>query len=158
MKRYIQATHSNPKTYNGYVVQEHTSMGWEDIVTYDDTSSESLKDAKATVKDYIDNGYQARVITRKFDNPNYVEPTMEFTSDDAINYIENECPYKVEELMTNYPNENYAIAPDGGYTKCQVLIHPEDNYVAVYNVSTNRTKQVYSLDAMISLIDKIVNA
>lgn len=152
MKRYIQAARSNPKTYKGYVVQEHTSMGWEDIVTYDDTSSESLKDAKATVKDYIDNGYQARVITRTFDNPNYVEPTMEFTPDDAINYIENECPYEVRELW-QMSGKNYIIAD-----KCQVVIFPEDNYVNVRNIYTNRSKQVYSLDAMISLIDKIVNA
>ena len=60
MKRYIKSAKGNPKNITVYVSQEYVpGYGWEDIVEYDDMSSESLKEAKQDVKDYLDNGYNA---------------------------------------------------------------------------------------------------
>ena len=72
MKLYIRAARV-PKKIEVYVVQEYTGYGngWEDVAEYNDTSSDSLRQAKQDVKDYRDNGYNARIITRKIDNPEY---------------------------------------------------------------------------------------
>ena len=63
-KSVNEAKTNNPKFISVYVSQEYVpGYGWEDIVQYDDTSSQSLRDAEQNVKDYRDNGYNARVIS-----------------------------------------------------------------------------------------------
>lgn len=152
MKRYIRATRVG-KEKEVYVTQEYTGYGksgWEDIAVYDDTSPQSHKEAKDEVKSYRDNGFAARIITRRIPNPNYVEPDHNITVEEVRNYINNECPYPVEELSpdTNYRLGNY-------YPGCQILIN-DDNTVGIYNIDTKRTKTVYTLSDMIKTIDKIM--
>ena len=147
MKRYIQAR--TGKYYQGYVVQEYVpDYGWEDVCTYDDISIESWEDAKATEKDYINNGYAARIITRKFENPNYVEPVNDITAEEVLGYIKNECPYPIKEISDNV---NYLIGSWGHC--CQIFI--SDNTVRLYNIGTNKTKTIYTMSDMIQSIDKI---
>lgn len=151
MKRYIQAR--TGKYYQGYVVQEYVpGYGWADVCTYDDTSAESLKDANAAKKDYIDNGYSARVITRKFENKDYKEPDHGITLDDVLNYVQNDCPYPVKELNTT-GSCNYMI---GNWGHCCQVFSYKDNTAGVYNCQTRRTKTVYTIDELIKAVDKIV--
>ena len=150
MKKYIKS--SIGKYYQGYVVQEYVpGYGWEDVCTYEDTSSESRKDAMATVRDYMRNGFNARAITRKFENPNYSEPDHAITPEEVRNYIENECPYPVKSVTPGNTNFLIGSYPNG----CQIFIY-DDNTVGVYNLGTNRTKTVYNLGDMIKSIDKIM--
>lgn len=150
MKKYIRSARIG-REKEVYVTQEYTGYGktgWEDIAVYDDTSSQTYKEAKEEVKSYIDNGFNARVITRRVSNSDYVEPEHGLTPDDVRNYISNECPYPVD---VNSPS-NYSI---GKYPNmCQVFIY-DDNTVGVFNTYTNRTKTVYTLPDMIKAIDKI---
>lgn len=149
MKKYIQARTGREKEV--YVTQEYTGYGktgWEDIAVYDDTSSQTRKEAREEVKSYIDNGYSARMITRRIPNPDYAEPEHGITPDDVINYIENDCLYPVNE----YSSSNYAIGK--WPNMCQVFIY-DDNTVGVFNAYTNRTKTVYTLADMVKSIDKI---
>lgn len=149
MKRYVKSARTG-KQYEAYVVQEYVpGYGWEDVTVYDDTSTESWRDAKNTKQDYIDNGYNARVITRKLDNPNYAEPEHNIDPKAVLQYIENECPYPVKEIKSE---TNYMIGNWGH--NCQVFIY-DDGTVGVYNIGTNRTKTVYNLSDMIKVIDKI---
>lgn len=153
MKRYIRATRIG-KEKEVYVTQEYTGYGksgWEDIAVYDDTSPQSHKEAKDEVKSYRDNGFSARIITRRIPNPNYVEPDHNITVEEVHNYINNECPYPVEEL---YPaGANYKLGKY--YPGCQILIN-DDNTVGIYNIDTKRTKTVYTLPDMVKTIDKIM--
>lgn len=60
------------------VSQEYVpGYGWEDITVYDDNSYESRSQARQDAKGYRDNGFSARVITRRISNPAYVEPEYE---------------------------------------------------------------------------------
>lgn len=155
MKRYIKSARI-PKQFEIYVSQEYVpGYGWEDITQYDDTSSESLREAKQDVKDYRDNGYNARVITRKVANPDYVEPTNDITYDDAVAWVEA-CPYSVEE-MWSMNGKNYILRTDPKqFYGVQVFIN-EDGTTRVRNISTNRTKFVYSIDELEKTVNKILN-
>ena len=156
MVRYIKSAR-NPKQYEVYVSQEYVpDYGWEDITVYDDTSSESLREAKQDVKDYRDNGYNARVITRRISNPNYQAPSNDITYEDAVAWVES-CPYDVTEGWSIYDKtKNYSIRnnPDDFYG---VQLYIDDDMVRVRNVKTNRTKQVYSIDEMEKAISKILD-
>lgn len=155
MFRYIKSAR-NPKQFEVYVSQEYVpDYGWEDIVQYDDTSSESLREAKQDVKDYKENGYNARVITRRIDNPNYRAPSNDITYEDAVAWVES-CPYAVEEVYSS-GGKNYIIRTDSKrFYGVQLLIGRDDD-VRVRNIETNRTKQVYSIDEMEKAISKILN-
>lgn len=151
MKKYIRSARVG-REKEIYVVQEYTGYGqtgWEDVCTYSDTSSQSYKEAKDDVKSYRENGYSARVITRRVPNPDYSEPEHGLTSKEVHNYLKNDCPYQVKEVSYD---TNYMIG-DYGHC-CQVFIY-DDNTVGVFNVQTNRTKTVYNLGDMIKTIDKI---
>lgn len=154
MKKYVIAAR-NPKQFEVYVSQEYVpGYGWEDITVYDDHSTGSFAEAKQDVKDYMDNGFVARVITRKVDNPNYQEPTNDITYDAAVAWVES-CPYTVNEGYA-YRGKNYLIRnklndPYGA----QVFID-EGNMVRVRNIATNRTKQVYTIAEMERAINKIL--
>lgn len=149
MKRYIKSAKGNPKNIIVYVSQEYVpGYGWEDIVEYDDMSSESLKEAKQDVKDYLDNGYNARVIKRKLANPNYAEPENNITYDEAVAWVES-CPYKADELYMQ-GGKNYVIEH-----KAQVFIG-EDDVVRVRNIRGNRTKEVHSLEELEKEINRLV--
>uniref|UniRef100_A0AAU8GE50 Uncharacterized protein n=1 Tax=Salmonella phage vB_SEnST11_KE22 TaxID=3161173 RepID=A0AAU8GE50_9CAUD len=50
------------------IVQEMTCNGWEDSCC-----ESSIKDARATKKDYISNGVNARIINRRTLNPDYLQ-------------------------------------------------------------------------------------
>ena len=131
MKKYVKAARVG-KTKSVYVVQEYTGYGngWEDIAEYEDTSSESWKQAKADVKDYKDNGYSARIITRRVPNPAYQEKSVESsevtcaTTDDV-----STIPEVIE------PNEVYSIAKQ--YMSPEEIDHHEsDLYLKVTPVSS----------------------
>lgn len=49
------------------IVQERTCSGWEDSC-----AELTRKAARETVKDYRNNGYEARIINRRTLNPDYV--------------------------------------------------------------------------------------
>ena len=155
-----EARTSNPKFISVYVSQEFVpGYGWEDITVYDDTSDASLRDAKQDVKDYRDNGYNAKVITRKINNPNYTEPDSTITFDDAVEWVET-CPYNVKENYAQYPNKNYTLESDDSWNTVQIFIY-DDNIVKVRNCEANRTRQVYSiaeLEKEVSRIFKILLA
>ncbi|QEQ95060.1 hypothetical protein pEaSNUABM56_00010 [Erwinia phage pEa_SNUABM_56] len=55
------------KWVNEIIVQEMTCSGWEDSC-----AELSWKDARATKKDYLDNGVSARIIERRTLNPDYI--------------------------------------------------------------------------------------
>ena len=155
MKKYIKSARI-PKQFEIYVSQEYVpGYGWEDITQYDDMSSESLREAKQDVKDYRDNGYNARVITRKVANPDYVEPTNDITYDDAVAWVEA-CPYSVKEIWSTN-GKNYILRTDPKqFYGVQVFID-EDGTTRVRNISTNRTKSVYSIDELEKAVNKILN-
>ena len=154
MKKYIKSARI-PKQFEIYVSQEYVpGYGWEDITQYDDMSSESLREAKQDVKDYRDNGYNARVITRKVANPDYVEPTNDITYDDAVAWVEA-CPYSVKEIWSTN-GKNYILRTDPKqFYGVQVFID-EDGTTRVRNISTNRTKSVYSIDELEKAVNKIL--
>lgn len=156
MKRYVSAAR-NPKQFAVYVSQEYVpGYGWEDITVYDDTSSESLREAKNDVKDYRDNGYNARVVTRRIDNPNYQKPANEITYDEAVAWVES-CPYVVNESWA-YRGKHYIIRPDlKSFDGAEVYID-EGNTVRVRNIATNRTKQVYSIAEFEKAVNKILES
>lgn len=62
----IKAPRVNKWLYE-IIVQEWTGYEWEDAC-----AESSLKDARATKKDYQRNGFQARIINRRTPNPDYV--------------------------------------------------------------------------------------
>ena len=138
-----------------YVSQEYVpGYGWEEVTEYDDMSDESYRLARQDVKDYRDNGYQARWITRRIPNTNYVEPENNISYDEAVAWIENECPYDVRDLYFS-GGENYVLGVNGREF-AQVLVD-RDNTVRVRNIRGNRTKQVRSIDEMIREIERIAN-
>ena len=155
MKRYIKSAR-NAKKVEVYVSQEYVpGYGWEDITVYDNTSSESLKLAKQDVRDYIDNGYNAKVIKRRIDNPDYAAPTNELTYDVAVDWVES-SPYDVEEVWT-MDGKNYLLRSDPKkWTSAQVFIR-EDGTVTVRNVTGNRSKQVYSIDELEKEVNRILS-
>lgn len=140
-----------------YVSQEYVpDYGWEDVTVYDDTSSESLKLAKQDVRDYRENGYSARVITRRVNNPDYVEPENNIDFDAAEDWIKNECPYEYKEYYMN-GGSNYALlAPDTNRAFAQVFIY-DDGTVKVYNAYANRSKTVRSIDELVREVERIAN-
>lgn len=147
----------NAKKIEVYVVQEYTGYGngWEDIAQYPDTSSDSLRQAKQDVKDYRDNGYSARIITRRVDNPDYVEPANEITYDEAVAWVES-CPYDVRESYFS-AGKNYVLMYKGKrWAFAQVFID-EDNTVSVRNISGNRTKQVRSIAELEKEVNRLAN-
>jgi hypothetical protein len=154
MKKYVKAARAG-REKEVYVVQEYTGYGrtgWEDVCTYDDTSSQSYKEAKDDVKSYRENGFSARVITRRVPNPDYVEPEHTITSEEVINYLKNDCPYPISGNERGY----WSGCTVGSYPKwCQIFIM-DDNTVGVYNCSSHRTKYVYNLEDMINAIDRIM--
>ena len=156
MKRYVKAARVG-KEKEIYVVQEYTGYGrgWEDVCTYDDTSSQSLKEAKQDVKDYRDNGFSARIITRRIPNPDYVEPTNEITIKMAKDYIKTELK---DRITPSYPGADglgqYII---GKYPNCCQIFAKADDEIYVYNVGTNRTKRVYTMQQLKDAINKIIN-
>lgn len=154
-KSFTVTAARNPKQFEVYVSQEYVpGYGWEDITVYDDASSESLREAKNDVKDYRDNGFNARVVTRRIDNPNYQKPTNEITYDEAVAWVES-CPYAVEDLW-GYRQKNYIIRNNPkDFYGAQVFIDEGDT-VRVRNIATNRTKQVYSVPEMENAINKIL--
>ena len=155
MKRYIRSNRV-PKQISVYVSQEYVpGYGWEDVAVYDDTSSESLREAKQDVKDYKDNGYGARVIQRKIDNPDYVEPSNDITYDEAVEWINN-CPYVSEEIYMTQ-GKNYLLSTDPkSFATVQVLVG-EDDVVRVRNIRGNRSKQVRSIAELEKEVNRIFN-
>lgn len=151
-----EARTNNPKFLSVYVSQEYVpGVGWEDIVVYDDTSNASLKAAKQDVADYKANGYNAKVITRKINNPNYTEPANNITFEQAVGWVKN-CPYNVEELYIQYPNKNYLLKTDDiKWNPAQVCIYSDDT-VRVRNCKANRTKQVYSIAELEKEVNRIL--
>lgn len=151
-----EARTNNPKFLSVYVSQEYVpGVGWEDINVYDDTSNASWKEAQQDVKDYKDNGYNAKVITRKIDNPNYTEPANNITFEQAVGWVKN-CPYNVEELYIQYPNKNYLLKTDDiKWNPAQVFVYSDDT-VRVRNCKSNRTKQVYSVDELEKEVNRIL--
>lgn len=61
------------------IVQELTCNGWEDSC-----SELNWKDAKATKKDYLNAGVNARIIERRSLNPELVEQVKAFQQDNPI--------------------------------------------------------------------------
>ncbi len=58
------------KTHLAFIVQEHTCCGWEDVGEYDCGERQcdyrsAKKEAYDEAKTYCENGYPARVITRR---------------------------------------------------------------------------------------------
>lgn len=155
MKKYVRAARVG-REKEIYVVQEYTGYGygWEDVCTYSDTSSQSLREARQDVKDYRDNGYQARVITRRIPNPDYVEPTNELDAKMVMDYITSELVgvSKKSDPNANYIS-NYLI---GKYPNC-CQIFDRDDGIYVYNAGTNRTKKVYTMQQLKDTINKIIN-
>ena len=151
-----EARTSNPKFLSVYVSQEYVpGVGWEDINVYDDTSNASWKEAKQDVADYKANGYNAKVITRKIDNPNYTEPANNITFEQAVGWVKN-CPYNVEELYVQYPNKNYLLKTDDiKWNPAQVFVYSDDT-VRVRNCKANRTKQVYSIAELEKEVNRIL--
>ena len=155
MKRYIKSAKSAPKFVTVYVSQEYVpGYGWEDIAVYDDKSSNSYREAQQDVKDYMDNGFSARVIQRKVENPDYVQPTNELTYEDAVAWVES-CPYNIEEVYSG-DNKNYIISKPNKMPAAQVLINT-DGSVSVYNISGNRTKKVYTVDELEKEVNRLIN-
>lgn len=144
------------RTKSVYVSQEYVpSYGWEDITVYDDMSPESLRLAKQDVKDYRDNGYNARYITRKLNNPDYVEPTYELSEEAVIDWLENECPYEYEIKDGMYGkwvhigNDVSISLPDGPDSIFDNNIKITDNY-------ERRTYRVNTLDELKKKVDRIL--
>lgn len=156
MKRYIKSTRSNSQFKTVYVSQEYVpDYGWEDIVVYDDTSDASYSEAKQDVKDYKDNGYNARIIKRKLNNPEYVEPDNNITYDEAVEWVKT-CPYDVDEIyMAN--GKNYVLQKGGKFSSAVQVLIGEDDTVRVRNVSSNRTKQVRSIDELEQEVNRIID-
>lgn len=160
MKRYIRsnaicADRSNPKQKSVYVSQEYVQgYGWEDITVYDDTSAESYRLAKQDEQDYRSNGFGARVITRKIDNPNYSAPEITL-SDDAIRTWIDESNYEVQEVS----RYNYHLNSNDTYYGVQVLWgdNVESRGAEVFNVRTNRTKTVYSMDELANSVESMLS-
>ena len=156
MKRYIKSARSNPQFKTVYVSQEYVpDYGWEDIVVYDDTSDASYSEAKQDVKDYKDNGYNARVIKRKLNNPEYVEPDNNITYNEAVEWVNN-SPYEVKELYS-MDGKNYILEKDGKFSSSVQIFIGEDDTVRVRNVSGNRTKQVRSIEELEKEVSRIIN-
>lgn len=147
----------NAKKIEVYVVQEYTGYGngWEDIAQYPDTSSDSLRQAKQDVKDYRDNGYQARIITRRVDNPDYIEPANEITYDEAVAWVES-CPYDVSESYFS-AGKNYVLSHEGDPWSFAQIYIDEDNTVSVRNIRGNRTKQVRSIAELEKEVNRLAN-
>lgn len=145
------------RTKSIYVSQEYVpSVGWEDVTVYDDVSDNSYRQAKQDVRDYKDNGYNARVITRKIDNPDYVEPTYELTSDQVLDWVENECPYE-------YSIEDSFLAKHIALGKHDVIINipdgPDsvmDNSITITDLFEKRTYKVNTLSDLIKKVDRIM--
>ena len=153
MKKYVKAARVG-REKEIYVVQEYTGYGygWEDVCTYGDTSSQSLREAKQDVKDYIDNGYSARIITRRVPNPDYVEPVNEMSWQMVEDYFTGD---KAGLIKDKYSDHNYLIG-DRYPNQCQVIEY-SDGSVVIYNIGTNRTKQIYNIQQFESAINKIIN-
>lgn len=155
IRRNVMAARTG-KMHQVYVSQEYVpDYGWEDVTVYDDTSSESLRLAKQDVKDYRDNGYGARVVTRRISNPDYTEPENSISYDDAVAWVKNECPYEYEEAYISYGNKNYMLKNNGN-TFAQVYVY-EDGSVEVRNAIKNRTRRVYSIDELAKEVERIAN-
>ena len=147
-----------------YVSQEYVpDYGWEDVTVYDDTSSESLKLAKQDVRDYRENGYSARVITRRVNNPDYVEPENGLTFESADEWIQSECQYESENKSYYNDSRNYfmylPVSPHinggkGAFAQVYIL---SDGTVQVRNADMNRTKTVRSIDELSKELDRIAN-
>ncbi len=138
-----------------YVSQEYVpEYGWEDVTVYDDTSYDSLRLAKQDVKSYRDNGYQARVITRKINNPDYVEPSNNITYDEVVAWLDDECPYDKKELYSS-TGINYALKTDNNYSFAQVFADSDSDEVSVFNIGSNRTKRVRSIDELVKEVNRI---
>ena len=139
-----------------YVSQEYVpDYGWEDVTEYDDTSLDSLRLAKQDVRDYRDNGYQARVITRKVNNPDYVEPSNNITYDEVVAWIDEECPYDKKQLYSSIGSINYVLKNDNNYSFAQVFADSDTNEVSVRSISANRTKRVRSIDELVKEVNRI---
>ena len=157
MKRYVRAARVG-RQKEVYVTQEYVpDYGWENICVYDDTSSQTRKEASAEVRSYIENGFGARLITRRVDNPNYVEPTNELTEQMVKDYFAGEKESLILDTPYTSGRINYLIGYPKDYQhRCQVFVTDEGK-VFVYNISTKRSKQVYTLDQLDSSINKILN-
>lgn len=147
----------NAKKIEVYVVQEYTGYGngWEDIAQYPDTSSDSLRQAKQDVKDYRDNGYSARIITRRIDNSDYVEPANEITYHEAVAWVKS-CPYDVRESYYS-AGKNYVLGHEGESLGFAQIYIDEDNTVRVRNIRGNRTKQVRSIAELEKEVQRLAN-
>ena len=151
----------NAKKTEVYVVQEYTGYGngWEDIAVYPDTSSDSLRQAKQDVKDYRDNGYQARIITRRVDNPDYTEPANEITYDEAVVWVEalmESGPYEVDESYFS-AGKSYVLYHKGYPLGFAQIYIDEDNTVRVRHIRVNRTKQVRSIAELEKEVNRLAN-
>ena len=159
MKQYVKSSRVG-KFKEVYVVQEWTGYGktgWDDVCEYDDTSLESLRLAKQDKKDYIDNGYAARVITRRVPNKDYVEPTNELNTQMIKDYFTGDkASLVIDKLWSVRGDLNYVIGdPNDFRRRCQVWDN-EDGEIFVYNINTNRKKQVYTMDQFENAIYKII--
>ena len=144
------------RTKSVYVSQEYVpSYGWEDITVYDDVSPESLRLAKQDVKDYKDNGYNARYITRKLNNPDYVEPTYELSEEAVIDWLENECPYDYE-IKDGFLGKWVNIGSDVSISLPNGPDSVFDNNIRVTDNYERRTYRVNTLDELKKKVDKIL--
>lgn len=137
------------RTKSVYVSQEYVpGYGWEDVTIYDDMSPESERLARQDVKDYRDNGYDARMITRKLNNPDYVEPTNSITKEAVLDWIDNECPYNVRKDKGWLGTDLYVL-------DYRVSISVDDDSCRITDIGEKRTYTVHSLDEMIKKIERI---
>ena len=158
MKRYVKAARVG-REKEVYVVQEYTGYGygWEDVCTYSDTSLQSLREAKQDVKDYRDNGFSARVITRRIPNPDYVEPTNELTSQMIKDYFTGDKASLILDDLYSHGEFNYLLGfPNDYQHRCQVWEN-SDGEIFVYNCNTHRSKKVYTMQQFEQSINKILN-
>lgn len=166
MKRYIKSGVTSSKRLNimtakkeskqltELVLQGNYGYGWDDLTYYDDTP-EGRREMKEDYKAYAENeGIPLRTIKRKVDNPNYRVPENNITYADAIAWIES-CPYDTSELY-GQDGKNFLIKQIGSKLgDAQIFVYENDT-VYVYNVNTNRTKQVYSIDELEKAVNKIM--
>ena len=150
MKRYVRAARVG-RQKEVYVTQEYVpDYGWEDICVYDDTSSQTRKEARAEVRNYIENGFGARLITRRVPNPDYVEPKNEITWDMVMDYFTGDKA----NLLRKTEYGSYLI---GKYPNQFQVWERDDGSIALHNVYTNRTKQIYNMQQFETAIKKVLN-